>query len=99
MNEGTSEVGMTYGEQLRMVWLLWWRGLLVNGGLGFIWGFILGFAYERSPAVNAAIFIGAILLGFFVGGPIVIRMLMRKHFKGFHLEIARHRTVESATAP
>ena len=83
---------VSYPESLRVAWLLIWRGLLINGAIGFVIGFVSGFASRfvgMKQLITPLTFIGGLLGGVFIGSPLLIRMMLRKQFGGFRLQIVR----------
>jgi hypothetical protein len=91
MNEPTS---IGYGTLLRITWLLAWRGTLINLVLGVAVGAPIGiiFALAGAPIRDwlqpVAVTAGT-LIAVFVGGPLLVRMMLRKRFRGFRLLISR----------
>ena len=85
---------MPYSELLRVGWLLIWRGLLVPL-TGAIFGFIVGFTFKMFgiPGTRPVSAVGGLLLGIFLITPLVVRMMMRKRFRGFHLQIKRESSI------
>ena len=86
------ETSLSYTESLKMAWLLIWRAMHLNGSMGFVVGFFIGFALGllgmREWVAPISAIIGS-LLAVFVGSPWVVRMLFRKKFSGFQLRIIR----------
>ena len=84
---------LTYLENLKVSWLLIWRGALIGSIVGFVFGAIAAFV-ERNLGISeeggrAIIAIGSFLISIVFVGPLLVRMMMRKRFKGFMFEIAR----------
>lgn len=84
---------MTYLERVKVSWLLIWRGALIGSAIGFIFGAIVAFI-ERHLEMSdewgrAIITLGSFLIGIIFVGPILVKMMMRKHFNNFRLQIAR----------
>ena len=100
---------MTFGENLRVAWLVFWRlsvlnriaGYLIKRSLELFWGSPDTATYDCFPNTELAwhltLFVGisAILstvFAVFVSAPLVVHMMMRKEFKGSHLEVVRSET-------
>lgn len=85
--------GLAYLKRLKVSWLLIWRGALIGTGIGLLFGAIEGLAegyFDFSEEWGRAIItIGSFLIGIFFIGPLLIQMLLRKHFKGFRIELVR----------
>ncbi len=89
----TDERPVTYGEALRIGWLIAWRFFAVLLALGVVFGFFVGVAgavaglgRRAAAAIGAA---GSLPLTIFVGYPLVVRMMLRKRFSGFRVRVAR----------
>lgn len=84
---------ITYFMRLKVSWLLIWRSALMGTGIGLLFGAVEGLVeryFEFSGEWGVAIItIGSFLIGIFFIGPLVIQMLLRKHFKGFRMEFIR----------
>ncbi len=85
---------LTYRESLAAMWLLLWRGMVIGGGLGFLVGFVLGLVgsamgHGQDPALQVLIFVLATSVSIFYVYPLIIRMALRKQFKGFRLQVTR----------
>ena len=84
---------MTYGESLRAAWLLLWRGLMLAFLTGVVGGLVIGIPAgllgASQIATLAVSYCVGLTLGIFLIYPWIIRMMMRKRFKGFRLEIVR----------
>ncbi|MFQ5897381.1 MAG: hypothetical protein ACE5JN_03955 [Candidatus Methylomirabilia bacterium] len=91
--DGRGGAAMTYSESLPVAWLLAWRGLLltiVMGVLIAVPSYLMGLRELSIPAVwLAGALLGVLFIGMFFVYPLVVRMMMRKHFAGFRLEIVR----------
>ena len=83
---------LTYSERLRVVWFLMWRGTLIDfligGAIGFVIGFVMGVAgrFEQIPPLA---FFGGFTGAIFIGGPLLVSMLLKKRFDGFTVRIVR----------
>ena len=83
----------TYVDRLKISWLLFWRGTLVGLAFAFIWGRLVGLAWETlelSPdwGQGVTLFGGYVFSVVFVG-PLLIQMILRKRFSGFRVEFVR----------
>ena len=83
---------LSYGERLKVGWLWLWRGLLVGGLMGFLLGIVLGIISaimglpeDFSIAVSGLL---GVVVGIFVALPIVVKMMLKKQFSTFRLEVA-----------
>ena len=85
----------TYGERLRIGWLMLWRVLASFFGLVFLLdSAILTLQPElrrAEPSVWVMLLpvLVALLLAVFVMTPLISTTLLRKHFRGFRLELVR----------
>ena len=83
----------TYFDRLRISWLLFWRGTLIGLAFAFIWGRVVGMAWEilgLSPQWGQATNqIGGYVFSAVLVGPLLIQMLLRKRFGGFRVEFVR----------
>ena len=88
-----NEKEMTYLERLRVSWLLVWRGALIGSVVGFVFGAIEAFAESNFGLSEewgrAIITVGSFLIAAIFIGPLLVQMMMRKHFDGIRLQIAR----------
>ena len=87
------ELTLSFTESLRARWLLVWRSSSISLACGAVLGLIVGIVGALLGAAEAAIqsissSLGA-LLGMFLVTPWVVRMMTRKQFRGFHLEVRR----------
>lgn len=85
---------VTYTDRLKIAWLCVWRGVLVNGVLGGLFGFVIGFSFNvvGSPLrewTQLVSVLGGSLLGLFLGSPWIVGMMLRKQFRGFKLQVSR----------
>ena len=67
-----------------------WRGWIIGGVIGFVIGGVIGFvapAFVSQPEFQVVIYSVMVPLGIFVFSPWIVRMMMRKKFKGFRLEM------------
>jgi hypothetical protein len=90
---------LTYSEQLRVVWILTWRGSAIGFSIGFVIGVLVGFvaaAMGRSDLTPTVVSIFGFLGALFIGSPLVIRMMFRKEFDGFSLKIVRPSSLASS---
>ncbi len=75
----------------RVAWLLFWRGLAGGIVIGFVLGLVInlalayGFHVVLGSQINAAM--GAIVM--LIWWPIVVRMALKKRYRGFHLALVR----------
>ena len=96
------ELTLSYGQSVRAGWLLTWRSaalylacIVALGLVIRIVGILLGAteaairSIPSSPAVQAVSSPLVVLLGVFLITPWVVRMMTRKQFRGFHLEVRR----------
>lgn len=87
---------VTYRESLKIAWSIMWRGILFGGGGGFLVGFILGIIGSVLGVSTLAIQTTITLLVSVVGTlwlyPLVIRMVIKKQFRGFKLQVIRSPT-------
>ena len=86
---------MMYQEGLRVAWLVFWRLSVLNHAASYL---IKGsrelFCGSPETATDFLFFnlmftIPSNLFAVFVSTPLVVHMMMRKEYKGFHLEIVR----------
>ena len=86
---------MTYGESVRVAWLVSWRSAIIGGLTGFVVG--LAFAIPAlllgvsETATQVLLYCLLLPLGFFLISPWIMRMMMRKRFRGFHLQVVPSR--------
>ena len=87
---------VTYSESLKIAWSIMWRGILLGGGGGFLVGFILGFIGSAlgfsTLAIQTTITILVAVVGTLWLYPLVIRMVLKKQFRGFKLQVIRSPT-------
>ena len=85
------ELEVTWSRALSVFWLLLWRGVLGAAIAGGVIGFILGFAFAMlripmEPAIPGIA--GAIAgLAWYV---VVVRMALRKNYRGFRIALLSH---------
>lgn len=83
------EIQPGWGEILRITWLLIWRAMLGGFAMGFVLGIIVNmvavyvFGVLINSEVNLAIGLAVALLWW----PQVVRMALKKHFKGFRIAL------------
>jgi hypothetical protein len=88
---GSSERSISWALILPIAWLLLWRGIAGGIAIGFVLGLGInlalayGFRVVLGSNVNAAM--GAIVM--LVWWPIVVRMALKKHYRGFRLALIR----------
>jgi hypothetical protein len=90
--EGRPTMNATYKERLSIMWLLTWRGILVNGALGGGAGFVIGFVLAivgLAHLANVVAIVAALLLGLLVGTPLIVKMMLDKQYRGFRLQLVR----------
>ena len=84
---------ITYFMRLKVSWLLIWRSALIGAVIGSLFGAVEALVeryFEFSGGWGVAIItIGSFLIGIFFIGPLLIQMLLRKHFEGFRIELVR----------
>jgi hypothetical protein len=83
---------VTYRESLSVAWLLIWRGVLINMLIGAAVGFLIGvvlFFAGHAELVSVISGIAGLIVGVFIGGPLVTRMMFRKRFSGFSVQLVR----------
>ena len=84
---------ITYFMRLKVSWLLIWRSALIGTGIGLLFGAVEALVeryFEFSEEWGVGIItISSLLIGIFLIGPLVTQMLLRKHFKGFRIELVR----------
>ena len=90
---GEGELTLAYPESLRAGWLLIWRSTALSVLCGAIPGFIIGIVGYLLGTSESAIQVVALFLlapiHIFLVTPWVVRMMMRKQFRGFRLQIVR----------
>jgi hypothetical protein len=84
------ELEATWGPVLSVWWLIAWRGLVGGIGIGAIFGLgvgIIGIALStpQNTSTVAATIGGALLSVFW--GIIVVRMALRKRYRGFRIAL------------
>ncbi|HYB71380.1 MAG TPA: hypothetical protein VEH80_11930 [Candidatus Bathyarchaeia archaeon] len=84
----TARVG--YATLLRITWLLAWRGALINVVLAGAAGALVGVVFlllggSGSRWLQPVSWVAGVAVGLFASGPILVRMLLRKRFRGFRL--------------
>jgi hypothetical protein len=84
---------ITYLESLKVAWLVLWRVGVIAAGLGLLLGLIfvfVGGALEISQSAYSRI-LYSITIPFFMFYvyPLIIRMALRKQYKGFMLKVVR----------
>jgi hypothetical protein len=83
---------VTYRESLSVAWLLIWRGVLINVVIGAVLGAVVGFVLGvagRGELVTPIAGTAGLVGGVFIGAPLVIRMMFKKRFSGFRVQLAR----------
>ena len=92
------EVELTWARLLAVVWLILWRGLAGGMGIGFVVGFIFGMAWflaqHSQPPAAITLSLGG-LVGL-IWYPFVIRMALRKKYKGFRIALVPPESAVSA---
>lgn len=91
MNTQTADDAI-YGDRLRVGWFLIWRGLIIGGGIGFVFGFVVGFVLGIAGLMGWIMplsLIGGAVLGVFYSTPLIVRMMLKKRFSGFRVQIVR----------
>ena len=90
------ELTLTYPESLRAGWLVFWRsttlGILYIAIPGFIIGFVGSLLGATESTIQAVTVFPLALINIFLLVPWVVRMMMRKQFRGFRLQIVRSDT-------
>ena len=92
---------VTYRESLRVAWLLIWRGVLINILIGVAFGFVVGFVLGlagRGELVSLLSGAAGLIGGVFIGGPLVIRMMFKKRFSGFRVQLVRQQAAAEAVS-
>ena len=90
------ELTLTYAESLRAGWLVFWRstalGILYIAIPGFIIGVVGSLLGVSESTIQAVTVFPLALINIFLIVPWVVRMMMRKQFRGFRLQIVRSDT-------
>lgn len=90
------ELTLTYPESLRAGWLVFWRstalGILYIAIPGFIIGVVGSLLGVSESTIQAVTVFPLALINIFLIVPWVVRMMMRKQFRGFRLQIVRSNT-------
>ena len=94
--EEEGELTLTYPESLRAGWLVFWRstalGILYIAIPGFIIGVVGSLLGASESTIQAVTVFPLALINIFLLVPWVVRMMMRKQFRGFRLQIVRSDT-------
>jgi hypothetical protein len=83
---------LTFEESLRIGWFIWWRTYVITSLADASAAGVVIFVWNPSNAEPITILsIVVVVFGgiIFVVLPYITRMMMRKRFSGFHLEIVR----------
>jgi hypothetical protein len=86
-----SDSDLLWEDIFRVAWLLFWRGFAGGIVIGFVLGLAInlalayGFRVVLGSQVNAAM--GALVM--LVWWPIVVRMALKKRYRGFRLALVR----------
>jgi len=83
---------LTFEESLRIGWFIWWRTYVVSSLAGALSAgvvMLLWNPYNAEPITMLAIVVAVFSGIIFSALPYITRMMMRKRFSGFHLEIVR----------
>ena len=84
-------LNVTYADSLKVGWFLAWRSAVVALVIGWGWGvvaFPLDLVYTDEWADFTGIVSGA-LGSFFLGVPWAVRMMLKKRFPGFRIQLVR----------
>jgi len=98
------ELELTDGRIVRVWWLLTWRSFAGAFVGGFVISFVIHFGIGFFNKVSGATLDGGFIvwlfnaLWMFFWQFIVVRMMLRKHYKGFRLAIVADDVPETAEA-
>ena len=84
-------LNVTYADSLKVGWFLAWRSAVVALVIGWGWS-VVAFPLELVYADEVADFTGFVsgaLGGFFLGVPWAVRMMLKKRFPGFRIQLVR----------
>jgi hypothetical protein len=81
---------ITWGRVLRIWWLIAWRSLTGAVFIGVVIGAIVGFVGALAGVPRSVVTLTAPIIGGVVGlgwGVVVIRMALKKNYRGFRLAL------------